>query len=122
MTTKIDPFGSRATLDTKGGRVTYYRLDAPAHQGQGDRTRPPETFRILLENGLGYEAAGLAADKDTPALALWDPRHLASGEIPFLPARVVLQDFTGVPAVVDLAAMRSAVARLKGDPQRINPL
>ncbi len=122
MTTKIDPFGSRATLDTKGGRVTYYRVDAPARQGHGDVTRLPYTVRILLENVLRYQAAGLAADKDTLALALWDPQHLASGEIPFLPARVVLQDFTGVPAVVDLSAMRSAVARLKGDPQRINPL
>src|SRR5207245_3592160 len=74
------------------------------------------------ENVLRHHALGLASDKDVLALATWDPQHLASGEIPFLPARVVLQDFTGVPAVVDLAAMRSAVARMGGDPQRINPL
>ena len=119
---RIDPFGSRATLTTKGGPVTYYRLDAPARRGHGDVDRLPYTVRILLENVLRHQARRLATDKDTLALATWDPRQLAPGELPFLPARVVLQDFTGVPAVVDLAAMRSAVARLGGDPQRINPL
>ncbi|MBI3770643.1 MAG: aconitate hydratase AcnA [Deltaproteobacteria bacterium] len=117
-----DPFGSRATLTTKGGRVTYYRLDAPARRGHGNLDRLPYTVRILLENVLRQQAQGLATEKDAPALAAWDPRHPAPGELSFLPARVVLQDFTGVPAVVDLAAMRSAVARLGGDAQRINPL
>jgi aconitate hydratase len=119
---RIDPFGSRATLTTKGGPVTYYRLDAPVRHGGGTLDRLPYTVRILLENVLRQQAQGLAADKDALALATWDPRHLAAGELPFLPSRVVLQDFTGVPAVVDLAAMRSAVARLGGDPQQINPL
>jgi aconitate hydratase len=121
-TNPIDPFGSRATLTTKGGPVTYYRLDALERRGYANLQRLPYTVRILLENVLRHHAAGLAADKDVLALATWDPEHLATGEIPFLPARVVLQDFTGVPAVVDLAAMRSAVARLGGDPERINPL
>ncbi len=119
---RIDPFGSRATLTTKGGPVTYFRLDAPSRQGHGDLDRLPYTVRILLENVLRHRAQGLASDADTLALATWDPQHVTPRELPFLPARVVLQDFTGVPAVVDLAAMRSAVARLGGDPQRINPL
>ena len=119
---KIDPFGSHATLATRGGSVRYYRIDALARAGHGDVDRLPYTVRILLENVLRHHAAGLAADKDILALGSWDPDHLASGELPFLPARVVLQDFTGVPAIVDLAAMRSAVARLGRDPERINPL
>jgi aconitate hydratase len=119
---KIDPFGSHATMTTAAGAVGYYRLDALERQGHGTLEQLPYTVRILLENVLRHHALGLAADKDVLALATWDPQHLASGEIPFLPARVVLQDFTGVPAIVDLAAMRSAVARLGGDPQRINPL
>jgi aconitate hydratase len=119
---KIDPLGSRATLDAKGGPVAYYRLDALARRGHGSVERLPYTVRILLENVLRHHATGIAAEKDVLALAAWDPQRLASGELPFLPARVVLQDFTGVPAVVDLAAMRSAMARLGGDPQRINPL
>src|SRR6185369_4386844 len=77
---------------------------------------------ILLENVLRNHATGVASESDVVALATWDPKKPADVELPFLPARVVLQDFTGVPAVVDLAAMRSAVARMGGDPQRINPL
>ncbi len=92
---KIDPFGSHATMTTAGGTVGYYRLDALEQQGQGSLERLPYTVRILLENVLRHHTLGLAADKDVLALATWDPQHLASGEIPFLPARVVLQDFTG---------------------------
>ena len=92
---KIDPFGSHATMTTAGGAVGYYRLDALEQHGQGTLDRLPYTVRILLENVLRHHTLGLAADKDVLALATWDPQHLASGEIPFLPARVVLQDFTG---------------------------
>ena len=122
MTATTDFFGSRATLSSAAGTVTYYRLDALAKQAGTDLDRLPYTVKILLENVLRQQAGGLAAEEDVRALARWEPEGSAAGELPFLPARVVLQDFTGVPAVVDLAAMRSAVARLGGDPQRINPL
>ncbi|HEY2387560.1 MAG TPA: aconitate hydratase AcnA [Candidatus Binatia bacterium] len=118
----IDTFGSRATLDTAGGPVAYHRLAALAPRCGGNLDRLPYTVRILLENVLRSHATGVASESDVLALATWDPKQPADVELPFLPARVVLQDFTGVPAVVDLAAMRSAVSRLGGDPQRINPL
>jgi len=119
---KTDTFGSRATLTTAGGPVAYHRLAALAKRSGSNVERLPYTVRILLENVLRNHATGVASESDVVALATWDPKKPADVELPFLPARVVLQDFTGVPAVVDLAAMRSAVARLGGDPQRINPL
>jgi len=93
-----------------------------ADHGIGNLDRLPYTVRILLENLLRYCGRGLVTEEDVLALAQWSPQGNRPGEFPFMPARVLLQDFTGVPAVVDLAAMRSAVARLGGDPQRINPL
>jgi aconitate hydratase len=119
---KRDHFGSRKTLASAAGTVTYHRLDALPAQGAADLTALPCTVKILLENVLRSEDAGLASEADVLALAAWTPDKAGASEHPFLPARVVLQDFTGVPAVVDLAAMRSAMARLGGDPQRINPL
>lgn len=117
-----DPFGARATLSSSHGSVGYYRLAALARQGLGDIDRLPVTVSILLENVLRRYDGSVFSEEDVRALAGWDPGGPASGEVPFLPSRVLLQDFTGVPAVVDLAAMRSAVARMGGDPERINPL
>jgi aconitate hydratase len=119
-----NPFGARATLTLPSSQetYTYYRLSALADHGIGNLDRLPYTVRILLENLLRYCGRGLVTEEDVLALAQWSPQGNRPGEFPFMPARVLLQDFTGVPAVVDLAAMRSAVARLGGDPQRINPL
>jgi aconitase A len=119
-----DVFGARSTLDSNKGPVTYYRLDALSKQGTQDIHRLPYTVRILLENLLRHLDGELVTEQDVLALANWQPGKAAtsSGEYPFMPGRVLMQDFTGVPAVADLAAMRSAVARMGGDPQKINPL
>jgi aconitate hydratase len=113
------PFaGARASLQTAGGAVTYYRLATlgPAIE------RLPMTIKVLLENLLRHVGNGVVRDHEIDALARWTGSSQAPGEFPFYPARVLLQDFTGVPCAVDLAAMRSAMARLGGDPKRINPL
>ena len=123
-----DPFGARATLSTpQGTTVSYYRLAALAEQGIApDLDSLPFTVRILLENVLRNAGGEFVEANIVEALAQWRPRPRSEErediEVPFLPGRVLLQDFTGVPAVVDLAAMRSAVARLGGDVTRINPL
>jgi aconitate hydratase len=121
-----DPFSARSTLSTSFGEtVTYYRLEALAEQGLADLDALPFTVRILLENVLRH-AGGEFVDPDVVrGLAAWEPRPAGESpnlELPFMPARVVLQDFTGVPAVVDLAAMRDAVGASGGDVTRINPL
>jgi aconitate hydratase len=114
-----DPYGTRTEL-LRG--VTYHRLAALAERGVGDVSRLPITVKILLENSVRNAAAPSVRDGDVEAIARWDGTVSATDrERAFMPARVLLQDFTGVPAVVDLAAMRSAVAREGGDPMRIDP-
>src|SRR3954466_10817115 len=113
-------FDARATLNAGGREVTIYRLDAL--QSSHDVARLPFSLKILLENLLRTEGNGAVEGSDIEALAKWDHRAEPDVEIAFTPARVLLQDFTGVPAVVDLAAMRDAMAELDGDPSRINPL
>jgi aconitate hydratase A / 2-methylisocitrate dehydratase len=117
----LDPAEARATLRVGDRNYRYYRLD-PA--GAPDLARLPYTIKVLLENMLRNADAGgsLVSTDDARALATWDPARPAEYEVPFMPGRVVLQDFTGVPCVVDLAAMRDAVAEMGGDPSRINPL
>ena len=110
-----DPFSARSTLRVGGREVGIYRLDAL--QSRYDVARLPYTLRILLENVLRT-----AGEADVEAVATWVAADEPSREISFSPARVLLQDFTGVPAVVDLAAMRNAMADLGGDAGRINPL
>jgi aconitate hydratase len=122
MASPANPFGARGTLSGDFGTVGYFRLDALASQGASDVYRLPYTIRILLENLLRQAAGGTVEEQEVLALARWRPGQAAEREFPFMPARVLTQDLTGVPAVVDLAAMRSAVARLGGDPHRINPL
>jgi aconitate hydratase len=113
---------SLATLDTSAGSVSYYSLGAIARDTGADLDRMPVTVKILLENVARLASAGACRQEDVARLAAWSPGNSIAGEFPFLPARVLLQDFTGVPAVVDLAAMRAAMDRLGGDPKRINPL
>ncbi|MFT4036594.1 MAG: aconitate hydratase AcnA [Thermomicrobiales bacterium] len=121
-----DPFGARATLSTPFGEtVTYYNLQELQNQGLADLASLPFTVRIFLENVLRHAGGEFVSNELVQQLAAWKPRKAgeSSGmELPFLPGRVILQDFTGVPAVVDLAAMRDAVARAGGDVTRINPL
>ncbi|MCP4250833.1 MAG: aconitate hydratase AcnA [bacterium] len=120
-TLRNNAFGARADLATAGGTVQIYRLDALAKAGVGDIQRLPFSIRVLLESVL-RSVDGFAITEDNVArLASWSAATAGSDETPFKPARVLLQDFTGVPAVVDLAAMRDALQRLGGDPQRINP-
>jgi aconitate hydratase len=120
--TQFDPFQARDTFDTGHGQAGIYRLEKLEKQGLGAIGSLPISIRVLLESVLrncdGYQ---VSAD-DVKSLATWNAPAPAKLEIPFKPARVVLQDFTGVPSVVDLAAMRSAMQRLGGDPRKINPL
>jgi len=117
-----DPFGARAPLETGEGRATIYRLDRLEKAGLGAVSRLPFSLKVLLEALLRHCDGELVTEKDVAALAGWKAKQPAAREVPFRPARVVLQDFTGVPAVVDLAALRAAMKRLGGDPKRINPL
>ncbi|MGZ8398846.1 MAG: aconitase family protein, partial [Gemmatimonadales bacterium] len=114
-------FGARSTLKVGGRTFEIFRLDALKKAGI-DVRRLPFSLRILLENLLRTEDGVIVTAEDIEALARWTPDSGSAREIAFTPARVLLQDFTGVPAVVDLAAMRDAMAALGGDPSRINPL
>jgi aconitate hydratase len=113
-------FGARATLETGGREYEIYRLDTL--QQRFDVARLPFSLKVLLENLLRTEGNGSVSAADIEALASWDAKAKPSKEIAFTPARVLMQDFTGVPAVVDLAAMREAMAEMGGDPAKINPL
>ena len=117
----LDSFGARASLEAAGATHTIYRLDRAAEALGCDLARLPFTLRILLENLLrGEDGSAVTADS-IRALGAWQAQATPSDEVAFRPARVLLQDFTGVPAIVDLAAMRDAMAELGGDPSRINP-
>ena len=117
-----NPFGSRATMRFGTESAVVYRLTELARQGVAQLDRLPFSIRILLENALRHTGRGVVTEDRVRDLAGWHREGAARSEIPFMPARVVLQDFTGVPCVVDLAAMRDAMARMKGDPERINPV
>jgi aconitate hydratase len=117
-----DSFRSRAALQVGDRSVDIYRLDALTRAGVGHVPRLPFSLKILLENLLRNEDGRSVTKDDIAALAAWDPKATPEREVQFRPARVLLQDFTGVPCVVDLAAMRDAIAALGGDPRRINPL
>ena len=114
-------FGSKASLAVDGRRVTIFKLEALERRGLSV-SRLPYSLRILLENLLRLEDGRTVRPQDVEKLAKWDPGAVPDEEIAFMPARVLLQDFTGVPAVVDLAAMRDAMAGMGGDPKKINPL
>ncbi|MEZ6132310.1 MAG: aconitate hydratase AcnA [Planctomycetaceae bacterium] len=120
--TSSNPFGAEATLSTSGGDVKYFRLRKLAEDGIGDIDRLPFSIRVLLEACLRNVDGFIVNPDDVTNLVNWNAAAPAQVEVPFKPGRVVLQDFTGVPAVVDLAALRSAMVRMGGDPTRINPL
>ncbi|HEY8176218.1 MAG TPA: aconitate hydratase AcnA [Gemmatimonadaceae bacterium] len=115
-------FGARATLTVDGKPYTIFRLDALKDVSRGNSGRLPFSLKILLENLLRNEDGGFVKKDDIESMARWDVKAKVEREIAFRTARVLLQDFTGVPAVVDLAAMRDAIVRLGGDPEKINPL
>ena len=120
---KADVFGARGTLGTTHGPVTMYRLGTLQKAGLAPGLdRMPFSIKILLEAVLRSVDGELVTESDVRNLARWHAPAPADTDVPYMPARVVLQDFTGVPSVVDLAAMRSAVKRLGGDPRKINPL
>jgi aconitate hydratase len=120
--TANNPFNSRASLETAGGRATIFRLDALEKAGLGSISKLPFSIKVLLEAVLRNCDGKLIKESEVAGLAAWNAKSPARREVPFKPARVILQDFTGVPAVVDLAALRSAMQRLGGDPSKINPL
>ncbi|MBI9085685.1 MAG: aconitate hydratase AcnA [Desulfobacterales bacterium] len=122
MANPTNSFGTRSSLKTPDGALTYYDLGRLADAGHGDLNRLPFCIRILLENLLRNEDGLLIGPEDITAMAGWSPVSEARREVPFMPARILLQDFTGVPSVVDLAAMREAAKKLFGDPARINPI
>jgi aconitate hydratase len=113
---------TRRQLKINGRSFTYFSLPALKEAGLGDADRLPVSLRILLENLLRHQEQGLASMKDIKTLLAWPETRSSDHEIAFMPARVLMQDFTGVPAVVDLAAMRDAVAAKGGDPARVNPV
>ena len=116
-----DFFNARDVLRVGEKEYVIYRLDALEKAGLTDLKKLPYSIRVVLEAALRQCNDKEITQTDVKNIAAWTPKNLRPG-IPFLPARVIMQDFTGVPAVVDLAAMRSAVARLGGDPKKINPL
>src|SRR5881394_2693553 len=117
----MNSFGSRATLKAAGSSYEIFRLDALERRGL-PIARLPYSLKILLENLLRREDGRVVPPEDVEKLARWEPLKLPDEEIAFMPARLLLQDFTGVPAVVDLAAMRDAIVQMGGDPKRVNPL
>ncbi len=117
-----DPFGSLSKLEAKAGTFTIHRLSALEAAGFERLKSLPLSLRVLLESVLRQVDGRAITEGDVAALANWQPNAPKQPEVPFLPARVLMQDLTGVPAIVDLAAMRSALERLGGDPSRINPM
>ena len=116
-----DSFQSQSTLTSGSKTVSLFRLQSLSEQGI-DLTKLPFSLRILLENLLRHEDGSSVTADDIRFLATWDAKAEPSREIAYMPARVLMQDFTGVPAIVDLAAMRDAMRALGGDPEKINPL
>jgi aconitate hydratase len=121
-TTGHDSLGTRRSLDIDGKKYDYYSIPAAEEAGLGDVSRLPFSLKVLLENLLRHEDGRTVTSEDVSALAGWLTERKADREIAYRPARVLMQDFTGVPAVVDLAAMRDAMVSLGGDAEKINPL
>ncbi|MBX6744128.1 MAG: aconitate hydratase, partial [Acetobacteraceae bacterium] len=116
-----DSLKTRRTLTVDGKTYHYFSLPEAA-KAIGDISRLPFSLKVLLENVLRYEDGRSYKVDDAKAIAAWLPSGHSEKEVPFRPARILMQDFTGVPAVVDLAAMRDGIIKLGGDPRRVNPL
>lgn len=122
MSFSKDPFGIKDIIKIGNKPITIYNLNLLEELGIGKISSLPYSIKILLESVVRHVDKGLVLKEDVKTLAQWNPKKGRKHEIPFIPARVILQDFTGVPAVVDLAALRSAMQRLSGNPAEINPL
>lgn len=118
---RVDPFGALTSVNLQEGETSFYSLAALDKAGITGLDRLPFSIRILLENAVRQAGRGYVTEEHVRAVAAWSPTD-AGADLPFMPSRVVLQDFTGVPAVVDLAVMRDGIADLGGDPARINPV
>ncbi len=116
-----DSLKTRRTLNVDGKTYHYFSLPEAA-KSIGDVTRLPYSLKVLLENVLRFEDGRSYTVDDAKKIAEWVAEGRSTKEVPFRPARILLQDFTGVPAVVDLAAMRDALLKLQGDPRKVNPL
>ncbi|MCQ8241501.1 aconitate hydratase AcnA [Rhizosaccharibacter radicis] len=116
-----DTLGTRRTLEVEGRTYHYFSIPE-AEKRIGDVSRLPVSLKVLLENVLRFEDGRSYSVADAEAVAGWLEKGQSTKEVPFKPARILMQDFTGVPAVVDLAAMRDGITALKGDPQKVNPL
>ena len=119
---QANPFGAQSKLSTAAGEFTIFQLTKLVDAGVGDVAGLPYSLRVLLEACLRNVDGFVVNEEDVVNVAEWDAAAPKAAEIPFKPGRVVLQDFTGVPAIVDLAALRAAMVRMGGDPQKINPL
>ena len=119
-----DPYGVRDIIETASGKATIYRLNKLKEKGFEGISLLPYSIKILLESLLRHEDTEkqIITAEDVWALADWNPENISERDIPFIPSRVIMQDFTGVPAVVDLAALRSAMQRLGDDPEKIKPI
>ncbi|RMF91937.1 MAG: aconitate hydratase AcnA [Nitrospinota bacterium] len=122
MQTPQNPFGARHRLESSAGPVTIFSLGRLEKEGFSSLAHLPFSIKVLLESLLRHCGGRFIREEDVVTLSQWKAQQPEQRELPFLPARVLLQDFTGLPAIVDLAAMRDALARLGGDPSRINPL
>ena len=122
LATSHDSFKSRSTLEVHGRQHIYFSLKQAEAHGLDNAALLPFSLKVLLENLLRHEDGRSVSADDIRAMALWVTERRSDREIAFRPARVLMQDFTGVPAVVDLAAMRDAMSALGGDPRHINPL
>ena len=123
ITVGQDSSGTRKTLTSGAQSLAYYSIDAAEAAGLGEFTRLPAALKVVLENMLRFEDGKTVTTDDIKAFSAWGQNGGKNPqEIAYRPARVLMQDFTGVPAVVDLAAMRDGIKALGGDPQKINPL
>src|SRR2546430_14722056 len=118
----VDSFAAKKTLKVGNDSYDIFRLDQLDRAGFKNVSRLPVSLKVLLENLLRHEDNHHVNKTDIEALANWNPKAKPDKEIAFMPARVLMQDLTGVPAIVDLAVMREAMKRLGGDPKKINPL
>ncbi len=118
----MNPFAAESKLTSLAGDVSIFRLNRLSELKLGDIDRLPYSIKVLLESCLRNLDNFEVSEDDVRRLAAWKATAVQTAELPFKPARVILQDFTGVPCVVDLASMRAAMKRAGGNPQKINPL